>query len=250
MKSWFQWFDSYLFQGDVCADSEAIPASLTFSQTANDILDHILSLVEEPTIKQPSAEETMQFSNDINGQKYELTLGFQNGILYGWPYRASASSCYFFKQDVKKVGLSGTIYFSGMFAEYSAFVTGTPSDPDIKKQAYAKVNLSEAHLSGITFSFKALCTSSTDCNSELEMINSVEDIDMDIFIYYKQFDFEDGTKGLEYNDESQEGRNIRQMLRSMIRHNMKNFLENNVALFQKEIEKALDKNEQDFFELK
>ena len=100
------------------------------------------------------------------------------------------------------------------------------------------------------FSFKARCTSSTNCNSELEILDAIEDIALKFFIKINDFDFEDNTKGLEYNDGSQEGRNIRQMLKAMIRTNLKNFLVTNVALFQREIEKALDKNDQDFFTLK
>ena len=81
------------------------------------------------------------------------------------------------------------------------------------------------------------------------MHTTIENISMVIDIKAKDFQFEDVTMGLEYNDASHEDRSIRQMLRMMIRTNLKNFLVNNVALFEQEIEKALDKNDQDFFSL-
>ena len=231
----------YLAEVTKCANSDHIPASVTFSQTADEVLDHILTLAEEGDINLAPVEETKQFSLD-NKQKYELTLGLQGGILQGLKsvYRVGRS-CYFFRQDVMEVGLSGTITFSDLVAQYKVSVTGTPNDPGTKKIVHGNAQLAE-----ISFDFDARCKSSTNCNAELDMHNTIE---MVIDIKAKDFQFEDITMGLEYNDASQEDRSIRQMLRSMIRTNLKNFLVNNVALFEQEIEKALDKNDKDFFSL-
>ena len=126
-----------------CANSEDFPTSLRFSKPADDILNHILSLVEEEVIFTAPIKETKQFSLD-NGQNYKLTFGL-NGNITGLSsvntqQGYSFKTCYFFKQQVMEpeVGISGIIEWYDLIVQYEVSVTGsTPSNPDTRKIAYA-----------------------------------------------------------------------------------------------------------------
>ena len=141
-------------------------------------------------------------------------------------------SCFFYDKNVNEIGISGTIRMNELLTE---FHNASATAANFKDSKYAN-----GMIYYVDFAFEARCRSFETCRCEQLEIEEIGPMEIEID---QGFYFGGGVKeGLK-----EQGYQVKETLKQMIRSTLRKFVVNNVGIFQDIIDKALDKNEDSIF---
>lgn len=143
-------------------------------------------------------------------------------------------SCFFYDENLQdEIGISGKIRMNKLLTH---FYNASATAANFKDSKYAN-----GMIYYTDFAFEARCPSFETCRCEQLEIEEIGPMEIEID---QGFNFGGGVKeGLK-----EQGYQVKDTLKKMIRGTLRKFVVNNVGIFQDIIDKALKENEDVFFE--